>query len=499
MCAMQAPPSSFTPVRPNRASGRAFFRLPISRLPFFLTLAFLLPAAAFSQGFGTIRGDKVVLHRKLPAVIHLTGTSISVKTTAHTAQQNDTAQLLTELLQTNLMKYDKTLTVDENSPNVKIQCTITNFEIPAPQQYTKDDTILVKGKPTLKKEIYYHVVGTLDVDVRVTDRGGKTLDSNTFSAKYAQEYEQPDQQGGVAVGAVVGAFNSVKNKVKPGEEAAAAPTTAVQLQQLLIRKMVDLITPRIVNTDEPVEIPLAKGKMDEADKFATGGLWSRDLETLETMPPLPKPEDDAYRFYDIGVANEALGYQAEDHAAAKNFLMEAAVNYGKAIDGKPTEKNFIDAQTRIELAVAYYKSLSAPAPKAVVADNAPPLVTTPTSPAGASTPKTTTKNVSAKPATPKAPSATTPPKTAPPNTAPVTPPKPAVPALTNAKVIEMFKGGVDEPTIIAAIHDAHSTQFDLSADGLIDLAKNGVKGKIVDAMRTRVRASSASHTSNGGA
>ncbi len=82
---------------------------------------------------------------------------------------------MTELLQTNLMKYDKTLTVDENSPNVKIQCTIKNFESPAPQQYTKDDTILVKGKPTVKKEIYYHVTGTLDVDVRVTDRNGKTL------------------------------------------------------------------------------------------------------------------------------------------------------------------------------------------------------------------------------------------------------------------------------------------------------------------------------------
>ena len=156
---MQAPPLPFIPVELNRASGRAFFRLPFSRLPFFLTLAFFLPAAAFSQGFGTIRGDKVVLHRKLPAVIHLTGTTISVKTTAHTAQQNDTAQLLTELLQTNLMKYDKTLTVDENSPNVKIQCTITNFEIPAPQQYTKDDTILVKGKPTAQKRNLLSRVG----------------------------------------------------------------------------------------------------------------------------------------------------------------------------------------------------------------------------------------------------------------------------------------------------------------------------------------------------
>jgi hypothetical protein len=63
----------------------------------------------------------------------------------------------------------------------------------------------------------------------------------------------------------------------------------------------------------------------------------------------------------------------------------------------------------------------------------------------------------------------------------------------------MFKSGVDEPSIVAAIHDAHSTQFDLSADGLIDLAKNGVKGKILDAMRARTRPANSSHAATGGA
>jgi hypothetical protein len=59
--------------------------------------------------------------------------------------------------------------------------------------------------------------------------------------------------------------------------------------------------------------------------------------------------------------------------------------------------------------------------------------------------------------------------------------------LTNEKIIEMFKSGVDEPSILAAIHDAPVVQFDVSADGLIDLAKNGVKGKIPAAMRERAR------------
>jgi len=49
----------------------------------------------------------------------------------------------------------------------------------------------------------------------------------------------------------------------------------------------------------------------------------------------------------------------------------------------------------------------------------------------------------------------------------------------------MAKSGVDEDTIIGAIHDAASVQFDLTPDALIQLAQNGVKGKVVSAMRER--------------
>ena len=51
----------------------------------------------------------------------------------------------------------------------------------------------------------------------------------------------------------------------------------------------------------------------------------------------------------------------------------------------------------------------------------------------------------------------------------------------------MAKAGVDEENIVATIHDATSVQFDLTPDGLVDLASNGVKGKIVAAMRERAK------------
>jgi len=58
---------------------------------------------------------------------------------------------------------------------------------------------------------------------------------------------------------------------------------------------------------------------------------------------MSKKEEDAYRLYNIGVANEALGYAAEDPKSAMKFLDEAAINYGKAVDDKPSEKVFSGA------------------------------------------------------------------------------------------------------------------------------------------------------------
>jgi hypothetical protein len=452
-CPIQTPATRFVSPRSSCLGWIAFF--------------LLFPVAAFSQGFGTMKTNKVVLHRKLPAVIHLTATTISIKTTSRVAQQSEAARLLAELLQTDLLKHENSLTVDDNSANVNIFCTITNLDTPPRQTYSRDEPVLEKGKLTQRKKTYFKIAGTLDVDVRVADHSGKTLDSNDFSAKYAREFEQPGNQPADEHGAnsVLGTFSSVTRHLKPGAtpDAPPAPPTASELVQDLVRNIVSLVTPRLVNTNETVEIPLAQGKLEEANKLAAGSLWSRDLESLETMAPFSNPQDDAYRLYNIGVANEALGYQSEDHATAKKFLSEAAINYGKAIDAKPTEKNFISAQNRIEIAVTYYKKLEE---RGLKKD------------AGSPEPSVTPKTTAASPSSETRSKASA--------------------ALTNEKVIEMFKSGVDESSIIAVIHEARVVQFDLSADGLIDLAKNGIKGKILEAMRARARSANPTRGPNGG-
>jgi hypothetical protein len=143
---------------------------------------------------------------------------------------------------------------------------------------------------------------------------------------------------------------------KKTDETYGAPTP-IELRQLLLSRAASQIASRLVNTEETLDVPLARGKLDETNNLAEKGLWQRYLETLETMTPLSKSTEDAYRLYDIGVAYEALAYQSEEKSATEKFLERAAINYGKAIDANPSEKFFAEPQNRIETAVAHYKKL----------------------------------------------------------------------------------------------------------------------------------------------
>jgi hypothetical protein len=189
-------------------------------------------------------------------------------------------------------------------------------------------------------------------------------------------------------------------------------------------------------------------------------LYPRALEGLETMQPFPTPEEDAYRLYDIGVANEALAYSSEDVTKARTYLQQAAINYGKAIDAKPTEKNFLEPQNRIDTALAHYKSLSEEAKTPAVETATTHATSHPVSETS------TTHSVAGS----------------------------ADDAMTNDQVIEMAAAHMDEANIIDNIQHAPSVSFDLSVQGQVYLSQHGVSGRILTAMKTRVRSgASATH------
>jgi hypothetical protein len=217
------------------------------------------------------------------------------------------------------------------------------------------------------------------------------------------------------------------------------------------------IASHLVNTTEQVNVNLARGgALDEPDKLLEGKLYSRALEALEVTPPFSTPEEDSYRLYNIGVANEALAYTSEDVTKARTYLQQAAINYGKAIDAKPTEKYFLEPQNRIDTALAHYKVLSDDAKSSHVEA----VSSAHTSPA---------KSVSS----PSAPAS-----------APADPPGDA---LTNDQVIEMVAAHIDEGNIIDNIQHAPDVHFDLSVQGQVYLSQHGVSGRVLTAMKTRAR------------
>jgi hypothetical protein len=440
---------------------------------------------AYAQGFGMIK-KSVKLDRRLPAAVHLQASKIAVKVMADNRTNAGVATLLGDNLQTELLKNDRQLSADDVHPDVLVTCKITDLTAPEPQAITRQ-VVTEKG---LKDQQFLEVSGSMRVAYEATDkRSGHTIDAYNVAETYQHEVEG---RGGGKFGTktiddVGTQFKKLPFHKKSSSEATLDPSqvqTPAQVVQVMIEREVKDIASRLVNTDESVDVLLARGKpLDESDRLAEQGLWSRMAEDLETMTPFPKPEDDAYRLYNLGVAYEAMAYAAKDPKAAKKFLEQAAINYGKAVDFNKSEKYFLEPQTRIETAAAHYKTLEeraaapspAPAPRSASVPDAQPPAASPR-PAAAS--RDHSAGVRGSSSIHKASS-----------TSAKAPDTGGSRPLTDQDVIDMAKAGMDEDNLIANIRDAQAVKFDLSTQAQINLVHNGVNGKVLSAMRVRAHRS----------
>jgi len=146
----------------------------------------------------------------------------------------------------------------------------------------------------------YTISGTLALTYQARTRAGRSLDAQPFTVKFAEEINTASKTK-----EFIGKIPH-PGKSKAGEEDHVR--TADDVEQILVTRAAERVAARLVNTDERVEALLARGTLDEYNRYAEAGQWTDFLEKLETMPPLPRAEDDAYRLYNIGLGNEALGY-----------------------------------------------------------------------------------------------------------------------------------------------------------------------------------------------
>src|SRR5665213_1943938 len=283
-------------------------------------------AAAGAQSFGLpLMKSKTTLQRKLPALVQLPGTTVTIVVTGHSGT-SDLVQDFKSMLGSELVKDDPRLSVEDHGADSTIACVITEFVHPAPT--TSQRAGIANGKAPAQPITYTRVTGMMRVSFQARARGGGTVGSDNVTAKYDEEF---DTSGNKVSGGVLGAMKNGVKRIKGGAKSEEMnPPTDSELRTKLIDSAIQQIVTQLVNTREMVEVKLAKGKgaMDQGVKDAEAGLWSRALEEWSAMPPLPKPVDDAYRLYDVGVAYEAMGYAADDDKAAMKFLDQASIDYG---------------------------------------------------------------------------------------------------------------------------------------------------------------------------
>jgi tetratricopeptide (TPR) repeat protein len=494
----------------GKSTGEKMSRSAKLLLLFSISFGMIAAAPAGAQGFGANK-EKVTLQRKLPALIHLPGETIKVTVTS--ADEDGALPYdFQALLETELLKDDPNLRDDDN-PSTQIICQITEYSHPDPVYTNKlgsgqalgaaNSPLSTLSKTASKIGATQRITGKLDVSFQAKDATGRVLISDNIDSTYDREF---DSAGNSTAHGVFGQVGGTFSHVKGGAKSEDGPPTPAELRSRLIIDAVQQVAEHVVDTDENVDVLLARkdGPLEEGDKDALTGLWERALETYETAPPFPKPEDDAYRLYDIGVAYEALAYQAEDQKAAMKYLDQAAINYGKAIDAKPDEKYFVEPQKRIETAIAHYKELDlekqraaaktedAGIPKAQGLTDAQ-VITMLKSGIDESAVLQAIRGASAvnfdlTPAGQKALTAggVSPRVLAEMKTQAAKKPAAAVhKGLNNTQIITMVKSGMEEATIIQAINGASAVDFDLSPDGQQALVSGGVSAHVVDAMKAR--------------
>jgi hypothetical protein len=402
-------------------------------------------AATQAQSFGgAFQRKKIVLVRKLPPTGHIDGSSFKVQVTGGPGDVDQALQSTIEsLMISNDSRLHSVMSPTEK-PDAMITCQVTSY---SQQQATETQAGVTLGKTTIPSQSFIHVKDLMTVTFNAQDlRASKSIAADAVTGKFDQQYPiqsaQPSKINSLS--GMSGILSHLPQKPAAGGDEASAnkPPTPIEQRDMLVKNISYQIVSHLVNTSEQVPVDLAGGAgLDDADRLMEQKLWSRALEQLETMPPFGSPEQDAYRLYDLGVVNEALGYSAEDVSKARKDLQEASIDYGKAIDAKPAEKNFLQPQTRIDTALAHYKTLG---------DQMA---------ASAQTASAAAAKASA----------------------------PAAEALTNADVIAMAGAKLDQANIVDTIKTSAAVNFDLSAKGQIDLAKGGVNGQIIAAMKLKAR------------
>ena len=232
------------------------------------------------------------------------------------------------------------------------------------------------------------------------------------------------------------------------------PPTTIEVEDTMIDRTAQRAAGLVTPSREPVRVLLARSdEVDKLNDLARSRKWNEWRAALQETRPHRDAKKDAYRLHNIGVANEALAYEATNDDEAQRLIQEAATLMQQAISAKKDEKYFDEAFARVSknsLAITRLKTMRASLGLRQSTSNAKP----------AAAPPAEKVKLAA-----KSPVATGP--------------------MTNADVIDLREAGLDDDNLIAAIKGASATKFDLTPAGLKTLLNAKVTNKVITAMRER--------------
>ena len=420
-----------------------------------LTLAICTQASAFECGPAepnrlaiptqSSSDRKTVIEIRTSPAIYLPGPTFKVEVNSVKPVTPRVLEFMQQTIEQTLLKNEPRLRTARTAADTLIVCTIADLtvspgvETRIRQEYQKTGervhTDPTTGMTTRTEDLYSWV----DVPYRAM----------VFDGRMTLKCDVTHSSTGIVLYSdrLIAVYTDARDVATlPGAQ-SVDDLNAIYLK--LADKAVSLILEKLSPRVYSEIVALPEGRLKEAGKLMESGLWSEALALLSSTPGHRNPKEDAYRFYSIGLAHEALAYKAADPREKKRELEQAVENYQRAVEIKPTEDPFWNPRNRAEFVLWQTNGLLAQIEAFEEANRlgAKTLITPDRTAIAATDPR----------------------------------------VLTNESIVRLARAGRSSDYITASIEHATETRFDLSEVEVLRLRREGVNKSVLKAMEKSQR------------